>query len=281
MRGVVAGGMVSALEEMEMLKCFDSIHGSSAGACAGAYFAAGQARLGTSIYYENINNSKFINFARVFAGKPMMSTSYLIDQVMHVEKPLDVSKLLLGDKFLYIVTTETKTARACVFDAFRDADYFFNVLRATVTMPIIAGHAVVIDDHPLVDGGIVQQIPLHSAINVGATHVLVLLTRTRGELERPERMSKLSLDYLGFRLMYGSALAARYARRNTEINAVLHQVMESESDQAIKIDTLVRPTSATYVDRLSMDAPVLRAAALEARDTVVSYLTQQSPSLNA
>ena len=41
MRGVVAGGMVGALEERGFLDCFDSIHGSSAGACAGAYFLAG------------------------------------------------------------------------------------------------------------------------------------------------------------------------------------------------------------------------------------------------
>ena len=53
MRGVVSGGMVSALEERALLRCFDSVHGSSAGACAGAYFVAGQARLGTRIFYED------------------------------------------------------------------------------------------------------------------------------------------------------------------------------------------------------------------------------------
>jgi hypothetical protein len=58
MRGVVAGGMVTAIQELGLTDCFDTIHGSSAGACAGAYLITDQAKLGTSIFYEDINNSK-------------------------------------------------------------------------------------------------------------------------------------------------------------------------------------------------------------------------------
>ena len=58
MRGVVAAGMVTAIQELGLTGCFDTIHGSSAGACAGAYLMTDQARLGTSIFYEDINNSR-------------------------------------------------------------------------------------------------------------------------------------------------------------------------------------------------------------------------------
>jgi predicted acylesterase/phospholipase RssA len=41
MRGVAAGGMVSALERLGLRDAFDSVHGSSAGAVAASYFVAG------------------------------------------------------------------------------------------------------------------------------------------------------------------------------------------------------------------------------------------------
>ncbi|MEL6377285.1 MAG: patatin-like phospholipase family protein, partial [Pseudomonadota bacterium] len=46
MRGVAAGGMVSAIEDLGLTHMFDSVHGSSAGAAAGAFLACGQANFG-------------------------------------------------------------------------------------------------------------------------------------------------------------------------------------------------------------------------------------------
>ena len=62
MRGVISAGMVVALEQLGCSRCFDAVYGSSAGAINGAFFVAGQAGLGTTIYYENINHREFIDF---------------------------------------------------------------------------------------------------------------------------------------------------------------------------------------------------------------------------
>jgi predicted patatin/cPLA2 family phospholipase len=82
MRGVVAGGMVTAIQELGLTDCFDTIHGSSAGARAGAYLITDQARLGTSIFYEYINNSKVTNPRRLWRGAPIMDTGFITDNVM-------------------------------------------------------------------------------------------------------------------------------------------------------------------------------------------------------
>ena len=67
MRGVISAGMVSALEDLGLVDAFDAVYGSSAGAINAAYFLAGQARLGTTIYYEDINNAEFIDLARALS----------------------------------------------------------------------------------------------------------------------------------------------------------------------------------------------------------------------
>src|SRR5262249_40933340 len=60
----------------------------------------------------------------------------------------------------------------------------FQSLRATTSMPVLAGAPVEYDGRLLFDGGLLQQIALESAKSAGATHLLVLLTRREGELER-------------------------------------------------------------------------------------------------
>ncbi len=77
MRGVVSSGMVAGLEYLGLLPAFDVVYGTSAGAINGAYFVAGQAAYGATIYYEHINNSKFINPLRCLCGDPSVSLEFL------------------------------------------------------------------------------------------------------------------------------------------------------------------------------------------------------------
>jgi len=94
MRGVISAGMVSALESFGLTDAFDAVYGSSAGAINAAYFLAGQATLGTRIYYEDINNTSFIRLGRAAAGRPIVNLSYLLDDVARSRKRLDVARIL-------------------------------------------------------------------------------------------------------------------------------------------------------------------------------------------
>src|SRR5262245_63389278 len=60
MRGVISCAALMALEDLGMTKVFDEVYGASAGALNAAYFLAGQAAYATTIYYQKINNTRFI-----------------------------------------------------------------------------------------------------------------------------------------------------------------------------------------------------------------------------
>ena len=45
---------------------FDEVYGCSAGAVNACYFLSGQGAYGTTIYYQNINNRKFIHPLRLW-----------------------------------------------------------------------------------------------------------------------------------------------------------------------------------------------------------------------
>jgi predicted patatin/cPLA2 family phospholipase len=270
MRGVVSGGMISALEAEGFLPCFDSVHGSSAGACAGAYFIAGQARLGTQIYYEDVNNSRFINPWRPLIGRPIMNTHFLIDEVMRTTKPLDVGRVLATSGMLHVVATDAETGEGRTYTEFRDAAHFFSVLKGTITIPIIGGSAVDVDGAKLVDGGIVQQVAVRSAIDAGATHILVLMTRRDGELERPDRTWRLAVESLGLRILHHSKLAMAYERRNPGINKTLDFIRHPPP--SLSIDSIVRPADALEIERLTISAALLIAADQEAQRAVLDYV---------
>jgi predicted patatin/cPLA2 family phospholipase len=270
MRGVVAGGMVSALEARGLTNCFDSIHGSSAGACAGAYFAAGQARLGTRMFYEDINSRKFVDRRRALVGRPIMNTSFLVENVMRTSKRLDVDKILSSPGVLHVTTTESESGKARVYCKFRDADHLLSVLKATITMPFLAGPAIEVDGAHLVDGGMVQQIALNSALEAGATHILILMTRKSGELERTDRGARLAVELAVLRRLYSARLAEIYRVRNPNINRMLKLILEP-GDLEVSIDYIVRPAGSRDVDRLTIDTAALKAADEDAQTAVFRY----------
>ena len=194
MRGVVAGGMVTAIEEAGFANCFDLMIGTSAGACALAYLRAGQARLGTSIYFEDINNRAFINAWRLFRGRPLVDTDFLIDRVFKEVKPLDYRRLAAPGAKLLAIATDIDRGEGVALEGFEIRERSYEILRATTRMPLLAAGPVEIDGRRYIDGGAVDRIPISSARCLGATHILVILTRSPNS----RRLAQPSLvrDYL-------------------------------------------------------------------------------------
>src|ERR671927_210836 len=60
MRGVISCAALMALEDLGLTEAFDEVYGASAGAVNAAYFLAGQAAYATTIYYQKVNNTRFI-----------------------------------------------------------------------------------------------------------------------------------------------------------------------------------------------------------------------------
>ncbi len=185
MRGVVSAGMVTALEQLGLRDAFDAVYGTSAGAINGAYFVAGQAAYGTTIYYENVNNSRFIARRRIIIPGRVMSLEFLLDHVMVYEKILDWQAILESTLPLKVVVTSVERRRAEILEGFSSRQELWESLRASSRIPVIAGPPVTIGEDRYADGGLYAKIPLDLAVADLCTHVLVLQTWPSGH-ERPE-----------------------------------------------------------------------------------------------
>ena len=92
MRGVVTGGMAAALERLGFTNCFDAVFGASAGAMAGAFLIAGNASKGVTVYYDHINNRRFINVLRLLTGRGAMDLDFLVHDVFVNGVPLECDR---------------------------------------------------------------------------------------------------------------------------------------------------------------------------------------------
>lgn len=222
MRGVTSAGMVSAIEELGLLSAFDAVYGSSGGALNGAYLLAGQAAIGTTIYYENINNDKFISFARTLTSRPIVDIDFLIWHVMQHEKPLNTAAVLASPIPLFIVSTNVDTGDRTVTLA-KNADHLLRLLRAGATMPVVGGPPAQVDGGRYWDALLTEAVPVPVADAPPVTHIMALLTRCP-DAPAPS-LSWFERMYVLPRIAaYSPSLAARYRSRAHEYVDLIRQI---------------------------------------------------------
>jgi predicted patatin/cPLA2 family phospholipase len=272
MRGVVAAGMVTALEELGLTAAFDAVYGSSAGAICGAYFLARQAVLGSRIFSEDINNRHFASRARGLGGGAIINLDYLVDDVMVRVKPLRADAVLASPSRLSVLATDVTSGEAALLRDFATAAELRAALRAGATMPIIAGGPYPFRGRRYFDASLTEPIPLPSADAEGFTHIVVLLTRPRGV---PRRVSRFDRWVVAPRLRrYSTSLAARYLERSAPYAELQDQIASGRSGSGRASVIGIRP--ALTVSKLERSRDRLLAGASSGHDAVMAVLGQRT-----
>ena len=267
MRGVISAGMLWALEDLGLVNAFDAVYGSSAGAIAAAYFLGGQAGLGTTIYYEDINSAKFIDLARPLRGRPIVDLSFLLDDVAVRRKQLPIDGVMASASPLTIVATDVETGEAHALRSFGSATDLVDALRASATMPVVAGGPVLYRGRRYMDASISEPIPVPTAERDGHTHVLALLTRSGDMRPHP---SALDRYYVAPRLRRLSpALANQYLTRALPYAELVRHIDRGMGPLGISQVTAIR-AEGCQISRLERRRAVLEDGAKRGYDAVVS-----------
>lgn len=230
MRGVVSGGMVTGLEALGLRDAFDVVYGSSAGACAGAYFLAGQARSGARLYYEAVNNRQFIDVFRGFQRRAIVDLDFLFDEVLRNRLPLDFEAFQRSGVELVVLASHVdgkngphEHVEAVRFSDFEDVHDLMGALHASSRMPVVGGAPFTYRGMRYWDAAITQPIPIHAAFADGCTHVLVLLTLPRDT--RPGKLGLLDRLLVAPRVATASpSLARMYTTRSDRYREACHLI---------------------------------------------------------
>jgi predicted patatin/cPLA2 family phospholipase len=228
MRGAYAGGMVHALTDAGLAPFFDVVYGSSAGAFVGAGMILGSGRGSAAIFYEDMACREFID-PRRFPRRPLVSLDHLLDDVLVRSKPLDWDRLRDSPVPLRVVATALDDLAAHVLEPGTSAEWKL-AMRATASIPLLAGPAVELHGRRWIDGSVGEPLPVLRALADGATHVLALFTRAASELRIGDEGAPAGWARALDRLAPGLGRMAQESRRHAPVLAVLGDAAHPSRD---------------------------------------------------
>ena len=134
MRGVISCAALMGLEELGITEAFDEVYGASAGAVNAAYILARQAAYATTLYYQKINNTRFI---RRFWHRKIVDIDGVFDSIVAGKQPLRVDKVLSARSQFFITIADAGTGEAFLSHAQTSQTPLLTLLKASVAMPLL------------------------------------------------------------------------------------------------------------------------------------------------
>lgn len=274
MRGVVSSAMTDALESAVFTPCFDLVVGCSAGALNAAALLAGVAAGCTAEYAGAFTSRQFIDPLRLLFGRPAVDVDFVLKHASDLLDSERHARTLASPIPLHCIATDVDTTEAGVLTGMRTLEELRLALLATSRLPWVAGAPVAFRGRRWLDGGLVEAVPLATALSLGATHALVLQTR-------PEGVRYPGSEGLADRLVerhlraLNPALVERYRARGRAYDTACEAIVAAEAagrETAPQVLALRPPAGSVSVGRLERRAQVLRAAAEEARGVVRARL---------
>lgn len=181
MRGIISCAMAAEIARLTGYDAFDAVYGTSAGALIGSFFVTRQMHLGPSVFIDDLTSGHFIRWRNALRRHPVVDLSYLMDEVLVNSKPLVYEKLAASLVPLKVVAASLTSARSRLLSDFQSREELWKALRASATIPFLAGPPIPYRGDLLFDGGLFEPLPYESAIGDGCTHVLLLTSRPKGK----------------------------------------------------------------------------------------------------
>ena len=190
-RGAVSGGMALALHELGLGQAFDAAYGSSAGTLNAMWLVSGRVVDGIPTWTDSDLADELVDRRRVFGSRPIVDVERLVETRYEQLSPGLFEAVLASPTELHPIATDVATGAAVdLHPEITDERTLRLAIRASSTLPLLAGPPVELGGCRYLDAGLSAAIPFREAMADGATHVLLLRSRRSGEVaSAPSRMS--------------------------------------------------------------------------------------------
>lgn len=248
MRGVFTCGVLDNFMDRGIR--FPYTIGVSAGACNGLSFLSRQRGRARFSNIDLLEKYRYIRYQYLLTKGNIMDFDLLFDIFPNQIIPYDYAAYAACEERFEMVTTSCRTGKACYYEEKRDPSRIIAIVKASSSLPFVCPIAYV-DGEPMLDGGIVDSIPLERAQMLGFDQNLVVLTRNKG-YRKPDKPSWIPP------VVYGRYPALREAirHRNQLYNQQLELVERLEETGKV---TVIRPLQPIEVDRMERNPQKLRA----------------------
>lgn len=246
MRGVFTSGVLDGFMKHNLY--FRYVVAVSAGACNGMSYMSHQPRRARISNIDYLARFKYIGLRHLVTQGCIFDRKLLYDKFPNQYLPFDFDTFFNNQCTFEMVTTNCRTGQAMYLSEQHDRQRALDIVRASSSLPYVS-KIVDVDGIPMLDGGIVDSIPVQRAINMGHPFNVVVCTRNKGYRE-------MGRDYKIPRFIYRNYPRLRVAlsRRIAVYNEQLEMIDRMEAAGQI---ICIRPERPIEVTRMEKDTAKL------------------------
>lgn len=248
MRGVFTCGVLDYFMDKDIR--FPYTVGVSAGACNGLSFMSRQRGRAKYSNIDMLAKYNYIGIKHYLRKRNIMDFDLLFHEFPEHIVPYDYDAYFASPDRFEMVTANCLTGEANYFEEKTDKDRVIDIVKASSSLPIMCPIAYV-DGIPMLDGGIVDSIPVERSIGQGYHKNIVILTRNRGYRKEKKDIKIPSFVYRKY-----PAMRKALGNRNSLYNYQLDMVDKLEEEGKAFV---IRPEEPITVDRIEKDTDKLIA----------------------
>ena len=247
-RGVFTSGVLDAFMKHELT--FPYVVAVSAGACNGLSYMSRQPRRARFSNIDMLRKYGYISLKKLLTQGSIFDPNILYERFPKEIVPFDYEAYRQNPTVYEMVTTNCLTGRAEYLSEKEDAARLTAIAKASSSLPYVA-QITYVDGVPMLDGGIVDSIPVVRAVDKGYSPNVVILTRNRGY-----RSSEPDVKIP--RLFYGEYPRLRVAlSHHVQVYNEQLELIERMEDWGEIM--CIRPERPLEVDRICRDVEKLEA----------------------
>ena len=270
MRGVFTSGVLDAFMKHGLY--FKYVVAVSAGACNGLSYVSRQPRRARISNIDMLVKYDYLGVRHLLTQGCIFDPELLYDRFPNELIPYDYDTYFASPTTFEMVATNCLTGRAeYLLEKDGNRQRLLDVVRASSSLPYVT-RVVMVDGVPMLDGGIVDSIPIERSISQGYTRHVVVATRNRGFRNTGKDRKIPSFIYKRY-----PRLRVALSHRIAVYNAQLEMLERMENEGSV---TCIRPLRPMEVDRICKD-PVklerLYEEGFELGEQFVLHLAERLP----
>ena len=246
MRGVFTSGVLDAFMKHNLT--FPYVVAVSAGACNGMSYVSHQPRRARISNIDYLERYKYIGIRHLVTQGCIFDRDLLYDKFPNQYLPFDFDTFFNSEMEFEMVTTNCRTGLPMYLSERHDRQRALDIVRASSSLPYVS-KIVDVDGKPMLDGGIVDSIPVERAIAKGFPRNVLVLTRNKG-------YRSTGRDHKTPRFVYRNYPRLRVAlsHRIEAYNAQLDTIDRMEAEGRV---LCIRPERPMEVGRIEKDTAKL------------------------
>lgn len=248
MRGVFTCGVLDWFLDRQIR--FPYAVAVSAGACNGLSYMSGQRGRARYSNIDMLAKYKYIGMRFLWTQHSILNQDLLYKDFPERLVPYDFEAYKANPTVFEMVTTNCLTGKAEYLSEPANYNRLIRIAKASSSLPYVCP-VVLVDRKPMLDGGIVDSIPVERAMALGHDTNVVVLTRNRG-YRKTER--DIRIPYFVYRRF--PRLRVALSHRCECYNRQLELVERLEDEGRILV---IRPMERLEVDRLEDNIAKLTA----------------------